>query len=331
MTKIIVYAVTAEEKPLVEAWASRHQVEVKLVTEELTVDTVDLAAGFDGVSTSQVPRIEEPIFSRLHDLGIQQIAQRSAGVDMYDLDQAKENGIIITNVPTYSPVSIAEYTLGTIIYLNRRLNNILPRTKAHNFSRSPEVRGRVLKDLTLAVIGAGHIGQELARIYSGIGGKVVAYDIAPDPAAEKYLTFVDSLEEAVAQADIVSLHMPLTKDNYHMFDADLLAQCKEGTILVNNGRGALVDTDALLVAIDSGHIASAALDTYEAEGPYVFKDWSDKTVEDERLKTLINHPKILYTPHLAYYTDDAIKALVDGGLDSALEVIETGDAKNRVN
>ncbi|AXY26611.1 lactate dehydrogenase [Suicoccus acidiformans] len=331
MEKILAYRTTEEEREFIEAWSKEHGVKVDMIPEPLLPETVHLAEGYDGVTTMQMDPIVDPVYERLESYGIHNIAQRSAGFDMYDLPSATNHGIVISNVPSYSPESIAEFAVFSALNLVRNRSLIQARVDEQNFLWETEIRARPINAMTVAVIGVGRIGSRVARIYrQGLGAKVIGYDIEPKAEYDDLLTYVDSLEEAIQDADIITLHTPLDASSHHMFDRETLAKVKPGVILVNTARGGLVDAEALIEAIDQGYIAQAAIDVYEHEAPYMPKDWRGRTIEDATFQAILDHPKIVYTPHIAYYTDVAVKNLVQGGLDATLEVIRTGDCQTRV-
>ncbi|WP_283621044.1 D-2-hydroxyacid dehydrogenase [Limosilactobacillus avium] len=331
MTKIKMFGARAEEQPIAQRWAQSHHVTVDMTDEIINEQTVDGIKGYDGVTTLQVADLPEDAYAKLKSFGIKQVAQRSAGFDMYDLAKAKENGIIITNVPSYSPESIAEYAVTTALDLVRRVPRIQQRVKEHNFTWQPPIQGRVVGNMTVAVIGTGHIGALTAKLFHGFGAKVVGYDFYPNDQLRSFIDYQDSVTAAVKDADIVTIHMPATAENHHMFNYDLFKQFKPGAILINMARGALVDTTDLLRALDEGLLDSAGLDVYEKEGPYVPNDMRGKQIDDELFQKVLDNDKIIYSPHIAYYTDEAVKNLVEGGLDATMEVLETGDSKFRVN
>ncbi|MBS4461477.1 D-2-hydroxyacid dehydrogenase [Aerococcaceae bacterium zg-B36] len=331
MVRLLMYNTREEEKSWALEWAKQNNVEVEMTADLLTMDTVEQAKGFDGISLSQVAPIDEVVYSELASYGIKQIAQRSAGVDMYNLELAQANHLIISNVPSYSPESIAEFTVSAALNLIRKVELIQARVERQDFRWTPEIRGRVLGDMTVAIIGTGRIGSIAAKFFKGFGAKVIGYDLYPNALCEDVLHYVDSIETAIVDADIVSIHMPATADNYYLFDYDLFRKFKKGAMLLNMARGSIVKTQDLLRALDEELLAGAALDTYESEAAYIPKDWSDKPIEDDTFQKVLNHPKISYTPHIAYYTDEAVKNLVEGGLNAALEVIQTGTTKNRMN
>ncbi|GGB08713.1 D-2-hydroxyacid dehydrogenase [Macrococcus hajekii] len=331
MTKIIMFNTREEERTAANEWAVRHNIDLTLSTETLNLNHLERLKNYQGISTSQTTPIDPAIYPALEKLGIRQIAQRSAGFDMFDLKLANKHHLIISNVPSYSPNSIAEFAVTTALQLVRKTAQIEKNIQNYDFRWNPALMSRSIKDLTVAVIGAGRIGQHTARIFNGFGSKVIAYDPVQNEELTRFVEYKDSLEEAVQTADIVSVHIPLTAENHHLFNEKLFTQFKKGSLFINAARGGIVNTHALLAAVNQGHLAGAALDTYENEGDYFKNDFRKEVIQDEMLKELIRHDKIIITPHIAFFTDVAVQNLVEGGLDSVLQVINTGTCDNRVN
>lgn len=331
MYKFIVFNVREEERELTLDWAKRNNVEVTMAEGQLSMDNIHMVEGFDGLSTSQNTKLEPEMYSILKGYGIKQIAQRSAGFDYYDLDLATENGLIITNVPSYSPESIAEFSVTSALSLIRKLRVIEEKTRQHDFRWQPQIRAGLLKEMTVGVVGTGHIGRKSAELFSAFGAKVLAFDVYQNEEAKQYVTYVDSVEELVSMSDVVSLHVPATKDNHHQFNAEMFRKFKPNAYFINAARGSVVDTKALIEALNQGHLAGAALDTYENESPFIPKDFSNQTIEDELFLEVLNHDKILFTPHIAHYTDVSVRNIMEFALTSVLEILETGTTANRVN
>lgn len=331
MLKIMLFGVRDEEIPIIKAWSTRNEVQVDYTELNLTPETIEMAKGYDGVTISQVADLDVSLYPTLASYGIKQIAQRSAGFEMHDLTSATENGLIISNVPSYSPESIAEYAVTAALNLVRKTDLIREKVAEQDFRWMPAIRARVVKEMTVAIIGVGRIGSRVANIYRGFGANVVAYDIAPREEFESLVAYQESAEAAISQADIVTIHMPATDINYHQFSLDLFKQFKSGAILVNTARGPIVHTEDLFQALEEGYVAGAALDVYEGEAPYVPVDWRGRDITDPVYQQLVKHPQIIYTPHTAYYTDTAVQNLIDIPLDATLSVIQTGDTDVRVN
>lgn len=332
MVKIYMYGVSEQERPIVKEWQALTNAEVYMDTDILEADTVERCKGYDGVSTYQYKKVDLSVYETLKSYGIRNIAQRMAGYDPYDLDLATQNGIIITNVPDYSPESIAEYTVAQALNGIRNLYQIHERVAKHNFSETLDMRGRRLGRLTVAIIGTGRIGRSVAQMFHyGFGSTILGYDVYQNEEAKAYLTYVDTIDEIVSKADIISLHLPAMDETFHIFNKEMLSKCKKNAVLVNAGRGVLIDTEALLDALDEGHLGFAALDTYEGEFDYVKHDYSNKKIKDETLVRLLNNDKVSYTPHIAYYTDESVENMVHRALQSTLEIIDHNDSKYRVN
>lgn len=331
MKKIIMFDIREEERTLVARWAEEQGVQVEARVESLTPDNVGRVQGYDGLSLQAAKPLAAELYPQLEAYGIKQIAQRSVGFEQYDLDLAKKHGLIISNVPAYSPASIAEFAVTTALVLIRRLPALEAQMAAQDFRRLPAVRGRVLGEMTVGIVGTGRIGLAAARLFRGFGCQVLGYDQYPSEEAKGTLTYVASLEDLVSQADVISLHMPLTAENAGQFSTEMFKHFKAGSYLVNTARGQIVDTKALLAALDAGQLAGAALDTYEEEAKFVGQRFSGESLESGEFKTLLEHPKIYFTPHIAYYTDTAVKNIVEESLDAVLAVLETGDTELRVN
>lgn len=330
MTKIMFFGTRDYEKKDALNWGKAHNVEVVTSEEILSADTVDQLEGFDGVTTMQFGKLEDSVYPKLEGYGIKQIAQRTAGFDMYDLDLAKKHGIVISNVPSYSPETIAEYSVSIALQLVRKFPLIEKRVQAHNFKWAAPIMSTPVKNMTVAIIGTGRIGAATGKIYAGFGAKVVGFDAYPNHSLD-FLEYKDSVEEAIKDADIISLHVPANKESFHLFDKSMFSKVKKGAILVNVARGAVIDTPALLDAVNECTLSGAAIDTYENEADYFTYDWTGKDVDDPTLLELIRHENILVTPHIAFFSDEAVRNLVEGGLNAALSVIETGKCDTQLN
>ncbi|GBX90717.1 D-isomer specific 2-hydroxyacid dehydrogenase family protein [Staphylococcus aureus] len=214
----------------------------------------------------------------------------------------------------------------------RHFNQIQTKVREHDFRWEPTILSKSIKDLKVAVIGTGRIGRVVADIFAnGYQSDVVAYDPFPNAKIATYVDYKDTIEEAVEGADIVTLHVPATKYNHYLFNAELFKHFKKGTVFVNCARGSLVDTKALLDALDNGVIKGAALDTYEFERKLFPSDQRGKTLNDPLLESLIDREDVILTPHIAFYTEAAVKNLIVDALDATLDVLQTGDTRLRVN
>ena len=329
--KIIMYSAREEECVMSNVWGKKRGIEIKNVFEPLSLDNIDLVKDFDGLCLCQTKEVDKRVYKELNARGITQIASRTAGVDMFDLKEATKYGLTITNVPVYSPNAIAEYAVTASLNITRHMLLIGDAMKRQDYRWTKDILSKEIRSMTVAIIGTGRIGCIAARIFKAFGAKVIGFDLYPNKAVKDCIEYVDTLEEAVEQADLISLHMPATKDNFHLFNKTMFDKMKDGVFFVNTARGTIVDTKALIEALNSGKVAAAAIDTYENEGNYYTNDLSGKEIEDEILKELTRRNDVLITPHTAFYTETAVQALVEGGLDGVYDVIKSGTSENKVN
>ena len=276
-------------------------VEIKYFEPNLNRDTVTLAAGFDAVCVFVNDTVDAVVVDKLHQLGVKAIVLRCAG--FYNVDiKACEGKLRVFRVPAYSPHAVAEHAMALLLTINRRTHKAYIRTRDFNFSLQG-LAGFDLYGKTVGIVGTGKIGRVFADICKGFGMKILAYDKFPNPDAG--LDYVD-LPELFAQADIISLHCPLTEETHHLINADTIAMMKKGVTIINTSRGALVDTEALINGIKEKKVGAACLDVYEEEGDFFYEDFSGHIVQDDKLVRLIAMPNVIVTSHQAFLTSEAL-------------------------
>lgn len=313
----------------IKEWEEKNGVTVDIINEPISEDNIEKLAGFDGVTFTVANAPNPHIYQRIADLGIKQISVTSVGFEQLDLDKASEAGLIVTNVPDYSPESIAEFTIMMILKILKKDKEIRENLDDMDYRQNEKILGQTFKDKTLGIYGLGRIGLYVAKLAKAFGAKVISYSPRPKPDAVGIVEMVDSINTVLAKSDIISIHSALSQDNYHFFNKEIFDKMKEGAILINCARGGLIDTKALIDALDSGKIAYAGLDVYENEGPIIGRNNPD--YDDPLFDKVINHPKIDFYQHISYFTKTSVENQAKFALDSALEVIKTGDSKNRVN
>jgi D-lactate dehydrogenase len=277
----------------------------------LTRQTASLAAGFEAVCSFVNDRLDEPTLRVLAQTGTRLIVLRCAGYNHINLEVAEQLGLSVLRVPEYSPHAVAEHALALVLALNRKIHRAHARVREWNFSLEGLV-GFDLHGKTVGIVGTGRIGQVAARCFLGLGCKVLAFDALPDRHFEstsgaRYV----SLTELYSAADIISLHVPLTPTTQHLIDASAIAKMKPGVMLINTGRGALIDSRALIEALKSGHLGAAGLDVYEEEAGIFFQDLSNRIVQDDVLARLLTFPNVLVTSHQAFLTKEALQNIAD--------------------
>lgn len=306
---------------LLEANAGKHQLEFHEVG--LRANSALLAQGCPAVCCFVNDHLDAQVLAQLADLGVKIIALRCAGYNQVDLPALRKHGLVLARVSGYSPHAIAEHTLGLILTLNRKLHRAYHRVRENDYSLNG-LLGFDLFGKTVAVIGTGQIGAVFATIMRGLGCRVLASD--PYPKQELVDRGVEylSLEEIWPQADIISLHCPLTPENYHMINPQTLGQMKDGVMLINTGRGGLIDTRAAVTGLKSQKIGYLGLDVYEEEGDLFFEDHSEQLLQDDVFARLLTFPNVVITGHQAFFTREALTAIAETTINN-LSHFENGD------
>ncbi|MGV9359284.1 D-isomer specific 2-hydroxyacid dehydrogenase family protein [Amycolatopsis sp. NPDC003731] len=312
-----IYGCAPDEALLFREMAPRFGVTPTITDAALCEANVGLAAGSRCVSVGHKSPVDDRTLLALSRVGVSYLSTRSVGYDHVDVGYAHSVGISVGNV-AYSPDSVADYTLMLMLMLSRDAQSVIRRADEHDY-RLNDVRGRELRDLTVGVIGTGRIGAAVVRRLRGFGARVVAYDSRPHADVD-YLP----LEELLRSSDIVTLHTPLDAGTRHLLDRGRLELMKPGAFVVNTGRGPLLDTGALVEALETGRLGGAALDVLEGEEGVFYADWRGRPVESELLVRLQKLPNVLVSPHTAYYTDHALRDTVENSIVNCLE-FESGE------
>jgi D-lactate dehydrogenase len=293
-------------------------IELGYTAEQPSLKNAHLAQGYDAISIVSTPMPGE-LIEAFHGLGVKMISTRTVGYDHVDLETAKKLGVHVSNA-TYSPDCVADYTVMLILMALRKTKRILQRADIHDFSL-PGTIGKELHNCTVGVLGAGKIGRRVIQDLSGFGCEVLAYGHHPDDS----LHFV-SLEEILTQSDILTFHMPLGQDNYHMIGENEIARMRDGVVIVNTARGGLIDTEALISGLESGKIGAAALDVVENEGGLFHFDKKSEQIAHRQLSILKDMPNVIFSPHMAFYTQEAIGDMVGHSVESC--VLELSGQEN---
>ncbi|TCO51336.1 D-specific alpha-keto acid dehydrogenase [Kribbella antiqua] len=311
-TGITVFGCGQDEAVLFRELAPRFGVVPTITEAAVTQANVELAFGNRCVSVGHKSQITSATLRALSQVGVTYMSTRSIGYNHIDLRYAARVGIFVENV-TYSPDSVADYTLMLMLMAVRQAKSVIRRVEAHDY-RLNDVRGKELRDLTVGVIGTGRIGAAVMDRLRGFGCRVLAYDNRPKTSAN-YVP----LDELLQHSDIVTLHTPLTADTHHLLNRQRIKQMKHGAFIVNTGRGALLDTETLVPALESGRLGGAALDVVEGEEGIFYADCRNKPIESELLLRLHELPNVLISPHTAYYTDRALSDTVENSIINCLK------------
>lgn len=295
----------------------------------LTPDTAVLAKGAQAICVFVNDQVNEAVLKELRKLGVGLVALRAAGYNNVDLPAAKRLGVEIARVPAYSPEAVAEHAVALMLSLDRHIHQAYARVREDNFALEG-LLGFNLHGRTVGVIGTGRIGTGVARIMTGFGCNVVAYDVAPNPVCTDMGVRYLSLGELFAQSDIITLHCPLTADTRHLINAQSIENMKVGVMLINTSRGGIVDTPAVVNAIKTGKIGHLGLDVYEEEATLFFEDKSQNVICDDVFERLLTFPNVLITGHQAFFTHEALTAIAETTLANISAFEASGKALNLV-
>ena len=308
---IMIKAVMFDSKPydvgsFNKALSGGGDIEIEYFDTKLDRTTAELAHGSDVVIVFVNDIVDGAVIEKLYEMGVRLIALRCAGFNNVDIRAAHQK-LHIVRVPAYSPWAVAEFTMALLLTSIRRIHKAYNRTREFNFSLAG-LTGFDLHGRTMGVIGAGKIGRAFISICNGFGMRVLAYDKFPTEGVPA--EFV-SPERIYAESDIISLHCPLTDENYHMIGRDSIASMKDGVIILNTSRGSLIDSEELLAGLLSKKIGAACLDVYEEESDLFFADRSGHILNDDVLARLLSMPNVLVTSHQAFLTEEALDNIAD--------------------
>ena len=299
------------------SWVDQIETPIEIVPIEarLTPETAVTVRGFPIVCPFVHDDLSGEVVRALADGGTRMIALRCAGYNALDLDAARDCGLVVTRVPAYSPASVAEHTVGLMLSLNRHLHRAFNRVREGNFELAGllgfEMRGR-----SVGIVGTGRVGIAVARILAGFGMTLLGYDVYENPDAKAIgLTYVP-LKELLERSDIITLHCPLTTDTHHLMNETNLAMCKHGVMIVNTGRGQLVDAAALVESLKSGQVGALGMDVYEQEESLFFRDRSNEVLQDDVFSRLLTFPNVMVTGHQAFFTRESLDEIARITLDS---------------
>lgn len=314
-------------KPYDRLWFDKLGGEYELVYYEykLNADTAYLARGCEVACAFVNDDVNAAAIEALYTAGVKLLAMRSAGYSNVDV-KAAFGKIHIVRVPAYSPHAVAEHAMAMLQTLNRKLHRAYARTRDFNFS-IVGFTGIDLYGKTAGVVGTGKIGRAFIDICRGYGMRVAAYD--PYPVSDSGIEYLP-LDRLLEISDVISLHCPLTEQSHHLMNAEAFGKMKQGAFVVNTSRGALIDSEALLAALNSGRLRGAALDVYEEEADLFYEDFSGSIIHDDTLALLVSRPNVLLTSHQAFLTEEALKNIAETTIDNIGQFFAGGAMENEV-
>lgn len=319
-----------DEQSLAHAASDHDTLDFTFLEPRLTTETAPLAHNHQAVCAFVNDDLSESVLEVLSECGVEYVALRSAGFNHVDLAATERLGIRVARVPAYSPYAVAEHALGLILALNRRIHRAYNRVREQNFSLDG-LMGFDLHGRTAGIVGTGSIGTVFASMLSGFGMRLLASDPYPSDTTRGHgVEYVD-LDVLLAESDVIALFTPLTEDTHHLIDAPAVARMRDGVMLINTSRGALVDTRAVIDGLKSGKIGALGLDVYEEEGPLFFEDRSASVITDDLFTRLLTFPNVLITGHQAFFTSEAVAHIAETTVDNLEAFATSGTSDNEVS
>ncbi len=311
--KVIAYSVRDFDE---EAWFAKYEkelgIQVVRCPEKPTLENAHLALGCQCVDILTTP-VDRALMEKFKEYGVGYLTTRTIGYDHIDLEAARDCGIHVGNAP-YGPEGVAEYAVMLILMSIRKMKRILERTNIQDYTLKG-IQGRELSDLTVGVIGTGRIGRTVIRNLSGFGCRILAYDLYENEAVKAQAEYVP-LEQIWQQADVITLHTPLTEENHHLICKETLDKMKDGVVIVNTARGGLIDSEAFITAVEEGKVGAAGLDVVENEFDLYYYDRKSDVLHNRELAILRGFPNVTVTHHMAFYTDNFGKTVIGDSLKS---------------
>ena len=329
MKKIVFFDTKPYDQLSFDTVNQSHGFDIKYIPAKLNTTTMPLAAGADAVCIFVNDQIDTAVIDQLVELDVKLLVLRCAGYNNIDIKYAYEK-IHVARVPAYSPYAVAEYTLAMIMTLNRKTHRAYNRTKDLNFNING-FKGFDMHGRTAGVIGTGKIGQIIASILHGFGMKILLTDPYPNHEfAKKIDAEYVSLQDLCKNSKVISLNCPLTPETHHIINDETIALMTDDVMIINTGRGPLIDTDALIRGLKSRKIGAAGLDVYEEESNYFFEDFSNDIIDDDRLGRLLTFNNVLITSHQAFFTEEALQNIASTTLENVKEYFSENKLTNEI-
>lgn len=326
---IVVYSFLDDEAEFFKLMEKKYNTKFTLHKHHLNIDNVKDAKGFDSVVFNARDAITDKVLDKLKEYGVKYMSTRSVGYDNIDIDYANKIGIKIANVPSYSPNSVSEFTILSLLSLVKNYNNLLINGYNRNYTRTGLV-AKEIRNLNIGVVGTGRIGSLTIKHLKGFSPKnIFVYSRTEKEEIKQYAEYV-SLDELYKNSDAIIYHIPYSKETENMICKDSINKMKKGVYIINVSRGGIVNNKDLLEGLKSVHIGGAALDVYSNEIEYVNKDIKDIVLKDEIIEELFKMDNVIITPHFAFYTDEALLNMVSISIDNIFEFKNTGKCINQI-
>lgn len=319
--KITAFEVRDDERRFFLELSKKYNIEIELISDRLTVDTLDKITDSCGITTLGQSKLDRDLLTLLAQKNIQYLATRTIGYNHIDIAAANELGIKVLNA-NYAPYGVAEYTIMLMLMVLRHYKPALWRGEVYDYSLKG-LRGKELRNLTVGIIGTGRIGAAVIKCLTGFGCKILAYNRHPKDEIKQYAQYVD-LDTLYRESDIISLHLPLLPATHHIINKDSISKMKDGVILINCARGELMNLDDLIDELEVCKIGGLGLDTVESEEGLVHRDRRTDILNNRRIAYIRQFPNVVMTQHMAFYTDEAVFSMVNCAVEGIISLANTG-------
>lgn len=327
--KLICFGVRKVEREFFEK-LNKFGYELTLVEDLLNDENIDLINGHEAVMLRANCPANRKNLEKMKNFGVKYLLTRTVGYNHIDLDAAKEMGFKMARVPRYSPNAIGELAITFAMNLVRKGAYMINRSREKNFIVDEYMFSPEIRNLTVGVIGTGKIGLTTARLFKGLGAKVIAYDIYESEEAKSVVEYV-TIDRLNKEADIITLHCPYIKgENDNLVNDEFISKLKDNAIIINTARGELQDVEAVIRGLESGKIGGYATDVFSNEKEFFFKDMEGKEIDKNVEKLLSLYPRALVTPHIGSYTDEALTNMIEISYENLDAYIKTGDCENKL-
>ncbi|WP_339869183.1 2-hydroxyacid dehydrogenase [uncultured Algoriphagus sp.] len=327
--RVAFFSTKSYDKESFNHYLPDHSHEFTYFEPKLDSNTIALAEGYDAICSFVNDHLDEKTLIKLDELGVKNIVLRCAGYNQVNLEKAAELGFKLCRVPAYSPEAVAEHALALLMTLSRKTHKAYNRVRENNYSIEG-LTGFNIHGKTVGVIGTGAIGKAFCEIMLGIGCKLLAHDIYENEELKKLGVTYLTLDELFAQSDIISLHCPLTPDTFHLINSTTLSKMKNGVVILNTSRGALIETKSVIKALKTRKVGNLGIDVYEQEENLFFQNLSETIVLDEQIARLMTFPNVLITGHQAFLTQEALAQIAKITLQNLDELAAGGDLSNEI-
>ncbi len=318
--RIGVYSAREDEKEFIDKFSRQYGVEIEMIDVNPVPETTDRAKGCQCISIITNTFITKEMLDRYKALGVRFVSTRTVGFEHIDVEYAKKIGIGVGNV-SYTPSSVAEFAVMMMLMVLRNAKHLTTRMQGQDYTISGITRGRLISDLTVGIMGTGKIGSRVAELLTGFGCRIMAYDPYPNEALTGIAEYTD-LDTLYRNSDIISLHMPSTEENKYIINAAVFNKMKQNAVLINTARGDLVDSKALIEAVESGKLGGAGLDVFDGDRLIYYRDRKGEPISQHDMAVLNFLPNVLMMPHMAFYTDHSVSDMVENSIKSCVEYMK---------